>query len=250
MTKVISIHSFRSGTGKSNITANLAVILAGMNKRIGIVDVGLQSPGIQVIFGKSELKKQPYLNDYLHEKQDGDVVHDVTKNVDENIPGKIFLIASNPQIHPITSTHRESYDPALLAESFQILGEKQKLDVILIDTCPGINEETLISMAISDTVLMILRPEQQDYLGTSVTVELARRLQVKNLLLLVNKAPHSLDAAQINEKVQETYQCPVAAVIPNSEEMLLLGSAGVFAAEYPNDDITKLYKQTAKMLLA
>lgn len=255
MTKVISIHSFRGGTGKSNIIANLAVTMAGMGKRIGIVDTGSHSPGIQIIFGLNESSKDHSLNDYLYTPSaDNEKIHDVTKSAGENVSGKVFLIPPGKKTDEATDTFthksRENYDPVLLTEAFHLLGEKLKLDAFLIDTHPGIHEETLISMAISNTALIILRPDQQDYLGTSVTVELALRLQVEKLFLLVNKAPLSLNAAQIKEKVEETYQCPVAAVIPHSEEMLLLGSSGIFVVHHPNHDITKSYKQAAEMLLA
>lgn len=52
MTKIISIHSFRGGTGKSNVTANLATLIARMGFRVGIVDLDVQSPGIHVLLSK------------------------------------------------------------------------------------------------------------------------------------------------------------------------------------------------------
>lgn len=65
MSKIVSIHSFRGGTGKSNVTANLATIMARSGKRIGIVDTDIQSPGIHVLFGLNEEKIGYTLNDYL-----------------------------------------------------------------------------------------------------------------------------------------------------------------------------------------
>ena len=54
MSKIISIHSYRGGTGKSNTTANLATILAMKGLRVGVVDTDIQSPGIHAIFGLEE----------------------------------------------------------------------------------------------------------------------------------------------------------------------------------------------------
>ena len=48
---IISVHSFRGGTGKSNTTANLAALLALRGMRVGVADTDLQSPGIHVLFG-------------------------------------------------------------------------------------------------------------------------------------------------------------------------------------------------------
>jgi len=214
MSKIISIHSFRGGTGKSNTTANLAAMMAAMGKRVGVVDTDIQSPGIHVILGLDEADMKHSLNDYLWEKcAIEETAHDVTAHVGTDVSGKVFLIPSSLRPGEITRILREGYDPSLLNEGFRALIDQLALDALLIDTHPGVNEETLLSIAISDAVLIILRPDQQDYLGTGVTIELARRLKVQNLLILVNKVPQSMDLAQLKEKVESAYQRPVAAII-------------------------------------
>src|SRR5215216_3378250 len=65
MSRVVSIHSFRGGTGKSNVTANVATILASEGRRVGVVDTDIQSPGIHVLFGLDEGTLTHSLNDYL-----------------------------------------------------------------------------------------------------------------------------------------------------------------------------------------
>ena len=66
MTKVVSIHSFRGGTGKSNTTANVAAQLALAGNKVAVVDTDIQSPGIHVLFGFAEDAVGNSLNDYLH----------------------------------------------------------------------------------------------------------------------------------------------------------------------------------------
>lgn len=44
MGSIISVHSFRGGTGKSNTTANLGCTLATLGYRVAIVDTDIQSP--------------------------------------------------------------------------------------------------------------------------------------------------------------------------------------------------------------
>src|SRR5688572_22233273 len=51
--------------------------------------------------------------------------------------------------------------------------DELKLDLLPIDTHPGFDEETLLTIAISDTLLIVLRPDKQDYHGTAVLVEVA-----------------------------------------------------------------------------
>jgi Mrp family chromosome partitioning ATPase len=65
MPKVISIHSYRGGTGKSNFTANLAATVAQFGNRVGIVDTDLPSPGIHNLFDLEPEHIHKTLNHYL-----------------------------------------------------------------------------------------------------------------------------------------------------------------------------------------
>jgi MinD-like ATPase involved in chromosome partitioning or flagellar assembly len=119
----------------------------------------------------------------------------------------------------------------------------------MIDTHPGLNEETLLSIAISDALAIILRPDQQDYQGTGVTVEVARKLDVPRLVLIVNKVPAVFDVADVKSRVEQTYHCDVAAVLPHSDEMMALASGGIFVLRHPDHPITAALKQVAAMLV-
>jgi MinD-like ATPase involved in chromosome partitioning or flagellar assembly len=219
--------------------------------RVGVVDTDVQSPGIHVLFNMDESQMVHSLNDYLWGKCTiTDTAVNVTKNLKKKISGSIHLIPSSIKAGEIARVLREGYDVGLLNDGFQDLISALNLDVLVIDTHPGLNEETLLSIAISDALAVIMRPDQQDYQGTSVTVEIARKLGVPNMYLVVNKVPQSFDQNQIKAKVESIYNCDVAVIIPHSEEIMTLASAGIFTLEYPDHPIAKLYKQLAARLLA
>jgi len=251
MSKIISVHSFRGGTGKSNTTANVTAILASQGLRVGVIDTDIQSPGIHVLFGLEEDEMDHSLNDYLWGKCSiEDAAHDVTSHLDVNIKGSIHLIPSSIKAGEIARVLREGYDVGLLNDGFHELVEALDLDVLMIDTHPGLNEETLLSIAISDALAIIMRPDQQDYQGTGVTVEVARKLNVPRLLIIVNKVPQVYDFNQVREQVERLYTAEVAAVMPHSDELMALASAGIFALRFPDHEITRLYKQVASKLMA
>lgn len=251
MSKIISVHSFRGGTGKSNTTANLAAIYATLGNRVGVVDTDVNSPGIHVLFGLDETTMDHSLNDYLWGKCPiKDTAKDVTPNLGVSVSGKVYLIPSSIKAGEIARILREGYDVGLLNDGFQDLIEQLKLDVLLIDTHPGINEETLLSIAISDVLVIIMRPDQQDYQGTSVTVDVARKLGVPSMYLLVNKVPQAISLPDLKKRVEELYRCPVAAVLPHSDDLMMLASAGIFTLKMPDHPISQTYKQLAKVLLA
>lgn len=250
MSKILSIHSFRGGTGKSNTTANLAALLASAGKRVAAIDTDIQSPGIHVLFGLEESKMTHALNDYLWGKCDiKQAAHDVTAHLGISGKGQVFLVPSSLKAGEIARVLKEGYDVGLLNDGFRSMIEELKLDLLLIDTHPGLNEETLLSIAISDVLLVILRPDSQDYLGTGVTVEIARKLNVP-MLLLVNKVPAVFDPAEVKARVEKTYNAEVVAVLPHSDELMTLASAGIFALRYPDHPLTEMYRQVAAKLMA
>jgi MinD-like ATPase involved in chromosome partitioning or flagellar assembly len=240
MPKIISIHSFRGGTGKSNITANLATIIAQRGKRVGIVDTDIQSPGIHVLFGLDEEQMDRALNDYLWGKcAVEETAYDVGRGKITVMGGGIYLIPSSLKVSELSRVLREGYDVDLLNNGFWELSRRLKLDYLFIDTHPGLNEDTLLSIAISDVLLIILRPDQQDYQGTAVTVDIARKLDIPKMLLVVNKVLTSFDFGEVKRTVEETYGCEVAGVLPLSEDMVRLASAGIFCLRYPDHPFTQ-----------
>ena len=251
MSAIISVHSFRGGTGKSNTTANVATLLAAEGRRVGVIDTDIQSPGIHVLFGMDEAEMPQALNDYLWGKCDiKQTAYDVTPRLNAAIKGQVFLIPSSIKAGEIVRVLREGYDVSLLNDGFHELVKGLGLDVLMIDTHPGLNEETLLSIAISDALGIILRPDQQDYQGTGVTVEVARKLDVPRLVLIVNKVPSVFDIADVKARVERTYHCEVAAVLPHAEEMMALASAGIFALRYPDHPVTAGFKRAVAALVA
>lgn len=241
MAKIISTHSFRGGTGKSNTTANLAVLLARTGKRVGVIDTDIQSPGIHVVFQFDQSQIKHSLNDYLWKRcQIEETAHDITEQCIgcTDGPARLFLIPSSLNSGEIARILREGYDVGLLNDGIQDLVERLELDYLLIDTHPGVNEETLLSIAISDMLVLILRPDSQDFQGTAVTVELARRLDVPELLIVVNKVPDGVDEELIRLQVEEGYEAEVAVLLPLNNEMSRLGSGGIFTNRFPRHPFT------------
>ena len=248
MAKIISIHSFRGGTGKSNTTANVAASLAQQGKRVGVIDTDIQSPGIHILFGLEGDEITTSLNDYLwHGREIADTSHDVTPDGSQ---GKIFLIPSSVKPGEITRVLREGYDAQLLTKGLRQLVDDLALDVLMVDTHPGLNEETLLSLVISHSLAVVMRPDQQDYEGTGITVKVARQLKVPRMLLVVNKCPPALEPEAVRVRVEDAYDTEVAAVIPHSDEMMNLASRGLFVQHFPDHPVTGLYRQIADRLLS
>lgn len=253
--KIISIHSFRGGTGKSNLTANLAALLTRAGHRVGVIDTDIQSPGIHVIFALKPAEIHLALNDYLWGRCPIEqAAHDVTSSVvghwDESADRpRLFMIPSSVNTGEIARILREGYDIAVLHDGIRKVIEELRLDFLLIDTHPGVNEETLLSIAISDQLLLVMRPDNQDFQGTAVTVELARRLDVQEMHMVLNKIPSSVDRELLREQVEGAFKVPVLGLLPLSSEMAQLASSGLFSLRYPHHPLTRELHHIAARLM-
>jgi MinD-like ATPase involved in chromosome partitioning or flagellar assembly len=256
MTEIVSIHSFRGGTGKSNTTANLAVAIARMGKRVGVVDTDIQSPGIHVLFGLDDERMDRCLNDYLWGNCGiEETAYDLSDALDVDgadlavIGGGVHLVPSSVRVGEITRVLREGYDVGILNDGFNELGQRLALDYLLIDTHPGLNEETLLSITISNVLVIVMRPDQQDFQGTAVTVDVARKLSVPEILLVVNKVLPEYARDAVGAEVERTYDIPVVGVLPLSEDVVRLASAGVFCVKHPDHPIADEIRRVAERVV-
>ena len=54
--KIIAIGSGKGGVGKSTFTANLAITLSKLGKKVGVIDADIYGPSLPMIFGKRDEK--------------------------------------------------------------------------------------------------------------------------------------------------------------------------------------------------
>jgi MinD-like ATPase involved in chromosome partitioning or flagellar assembly len=258
MKKLVAIHSYRGGTGKSNLTTNLAALVAraGNGNRVGVIDTDISSPGIHVILGLGDERIRLALNDYLWGRcRIEEAAYDVTASLGADVDAaadrpRIHLVPSSAKTGEIARVLREGYDVGLLNDGFRNLAAALQLDYLFIDTHPGVNEETLLSIAVSDLVLLVMRPDNQDFQGTAVAVELARRLETRDLRIVINKVPPGCDTESLLKQVESAYQVPVAAMLPLNTEMAKLASSGIFAIPYPNHPFTLGLKPVVDVILS
>lgn len=106
--------------------------------------------------------------------------------------------------------------------------------------------------AVADRVRGSLRASYGEGLRSrrAVTAEVARRLGVPELRLVVNKYAPLLDRDALCRQVEATYGAPVAGMFAHSDEMLALQSGGVFALRYPEHEFSRRVGRMAKGFLS
>jgi len=143
---------------------------------------------------------------------------------------------------------KEGFDVPRLSRGVQELIEKLQLDILLIDTHPGIEEENLLSIALSNLLIVILRPDEQDYLGTAITLEIAKRMEVPQIYLIANRVPPEFDAESFKRNLEKTYRVPVIGILPFSYRFMLAQSKDVYCFTSPTDPFSVGIKKIAEKI--
>lgn len=241
MSKIIAIHSSQGGTGKSNIVANVAAQLALRGKRVGVVDIDLQTPALHIPLGLEGLLGKT-LNDFLLGNcAIEEAAYDVGARIGRgSLPrGALYVVPSGVRSREITKGIRGRYSIAPLDEGLLALAEKLALDYVLTDAHAGLGEEGLLAMAACDLLLLTLTTDQKDFQGTAVLLEVARKLEVDPILLVVNMVLPTYNREHLQQQLTRVYGCPVAAMLPLSEGMMLFGSNGLFSLRAPEDPFSQ-----------
>ena len=252
MASIFAVQSFKGGTGKSTITANLAVTLAQMGKRVGVIDLDLEGPGLHVIFGVSEQDVHATINDVLqHSAPISDAVLDLTDTLNIKNGCLVFSPAGH-KLDEILSIVDRGFDLAKLKKTLDELARAYHLDHLIIDSHPGIEKDTLLSMALCDFVVLISRVDQQDLFGSGVMTEVASQLD-KPVVLILNMLPSTVgdkEAAKIGERLAELFHLHVLTALPFNSDVLESLSKGVFVLEKPKDPLTRRFVGLAENILA
>ncbi|KEF42737.1 MAG: hypothetical protein ER33_04145 [Cyanobium sp. CACIAM 14] len=245
--RIIATHSYRGGTGKSNVTANIAAEFARFGLRVGIVDTDLPSPGIHILFGHDQPLKT--VNGVLQKSYPlSEAILDVTPEALKP-QGRVLLLPGSPKPGDIAQIVRESYSMEAMVDVYRDFIKQGALDLLLIDTHPGLNEPTLYSMTVSDLLVMVLRPDRQDYQGTAVAVDVARKLGVPAISLLVNKALTTSDWQQLQSTIEGTYGEKCLGILPQSDDIIRYGGSGLFCLQEPGHPLARGIQKVAAAIL-
>lgn len=244
---IISVQSFKGGTGKSTISANLAVTLAQLGKRVGVVDLDLEGPGLHVIFAVSDSDVRATINDVLqHKAPVSAAVVDLTSRIKLKAGCLIFCPAGH-KLDEILSILDTGFNLYTFKRVLEDLARDHHLDYLLIDSHPGIEKDTLLSMALCDYLVLISRVDQQDLFGSGVMTEVASQLR-KPVVLILNMVPSSVsekEAGKIADRLAQLFHLHVLTALPFNSDVLESLSKGVFVLERPKDPLTRRFTEIA-----
>lgn len=217
----------------------MAAALVKAGKRVGLVDMNLLTPSLHISLGIAAEQIGYTIQDYLSGICEAQHLPlDVTARLADQIDGKLFFVAARSDMS-VQRLPREVYPTERLLEGYIALNDFANLDILLIDCEAGLTEVTLPAVAAADMLLVMMRLDQHDYQGTGVAIDVATTLDVPDIGLVVNMVSSEHDSHEVTRKIQDTYKCPVRAVLPHSRTALALAEREMVVLKAPEHPLTE-----------
>ena len=173
--KVILVTSTVSGEGKSFVSANLAISLSLLGKKVVIVGLDIRKPGLNKVFHLSNKEKgiTQYLSNPETDLMELVQPSDVNKNL-------FVLPGGAVPPNPTELLARNGLDKAI-----EIL--KQNFDYVIMDTAPiGMVTDTLLVGRVADLSVYVCRADYTHKAEYTLINELAIEKKLSKLCTVIN----------------------------------------------------------------
>ena len=241
-TRVYSITSGKGGVGKTAVTANIAVSLAKLGKKVLILDADLGLANIDVVFG---LAPKYNLNHFFSGEQELSAIL-----VDGPSGVKILPAGSGVQ----NFTRLDSQQKQKLLDSLDLM--HNDFDFVLIDTEAGISENVTYFNTAAQEILVVTTPDPTAITDAYALMKLlSTQYHEKRFNLVVNMIQTEEEALDVYRKltmVANRYldiSIEFLGSIPADRQMIdAIRKQKVIVELYPASRITSAFSQLAGTL--
>jgi len=239
------VMSGKGGVGKTSVSVNTAIALAGMGHKVGLMDVDLHGPDVPRMLGLQGMlgmnNKQKLVPMSYSENLKMVSVESLTQNKDDAI------IWRGPIKHSAIN---------------QFLGDVDwgELDFLIIDAPPGTGDEPLtIAQTISDArAIIVTTPQEVSLADVRKSINFCRTVKMEVFGLIENMSgficPHCGEAVDLfgsggGMKTAKASGIQFLGKIPFDQNVVSCGDQGVsFQDKYPDSQATRAFVEVAEKL--
>ena len=244
----IVVISGKGGVGKSTIAVNLAMSLASVGLRVGILDVDITGPNVAKMLGISpELK--PNVD------PDAKKFYPIIGPLNIKVMSMAFLTSSPDE--PVIWR-----GPMKMGAVRQFLGDAiwDELDYLVCDLPPGTSDETLdiLQLIPDENVVVVTTPQEVALMDARKTIKMSMVMERNVLGIIENmsgfKCPHCGKYIDLYppggaEKAAKDFDVRLLGKIPFEVELGIQGDRGLpFVIKNPNSESAKAFKQVVKQI--
>ena len=252
--KIVAIHSYKGGTGKTLLSVNLAATLVKHGKKVCLLDLDFRAPSLSTVL-KIE-KAECWLNDYLNGICEIDkVLIDISDRIQNK--GELFVGLANPTTEAIRNMAAKDRKwemralGRLLALRNSLINNKG-FDYLIFDTSPGLQYSSINAIVSADLVLVATTFDRSDVDGTKRMLRELYDLFEKKTEIVLNKVLHDISSKSgkedVQTKIKDIYQVPLLGIIPCFCDVLRGEGNIIFSQERPDHPFAKILDEIANKM--
>ena len=251
MGKMVAVHSYKGGTGKTLISTNLAVTLAKHGKKVCLLDLDFRAPSLSTMLKID--KAECWLNDYLNGVCEIDkALIDLSDRIANQ--GKFFVGLANPSVEAIRdmSSKDRKWEMRALGRLLSLrnsLLNAKGFDYVIFDTSPGLQYSSINAIVSADIVIVATTLDNSDVEGTRRMLRDLYDLFEKKTEIVLNKVLYE-DALRsgkdkLQAMVKDTYEVPLLGVIPCFCDVSRAEGKIIFVHDKPEHPFTRILNEVA-----
>jgi ATP-binding protein involved in chromosome partitioning len=245
---IIAIGSGKGGVGKSTTAVNLAVALAGLGARVGLLDADIYGPSIPTMLGLSGRPDSPDGKSIVPMRAHGVETMSIGFLVEQDTP----MIWRGPMA---TSALTQLLNDTRWGD------DSDGLDILVIDLPPGTGDIQLtLAQKIPDAgAVIVTTPQDVATLDARKALKMFEKVEVPVLGLIENMAQHvcsncghveHLFGSGGGERMATQYGVALLGSLPLAVSIREQGDAGTPVVLFaPDSAAAEAYRQVARRLL-
>ncbi|MBS7645892.1 MAG: MinD/ParA family protein [Candidatus Bathyarchaeia archaeon] len=251
----ICLHSYKGGTGKTTIAANIAAYLAGRGLKICILDYDFRAPSLHIIFKENPKR---WVNDYLNGRCEfEDVLHKLSGKY--RLGGELTAGFADPSSEALRDMLAKDRKWEMNALKRTIKAKRTVLDdlgydLFILDTSPGIQYSSVNAVVASDQVLLVMKGDEFDLEGTRELVKGVYEPLGRRAKLIINKIPVKEVGAKLADEtvahIVESLNLELLGRLPCDCILMFEGGKHLFVLENEEHPFSKSIEEIAEKIRA
>jgi septum site-determining protein MinD len=252
--KIIAVHSYKGGTGKTLLSINLAASLAKRGKKVCLLDLDFRAPSLSVLLKID--KVEYWLNDYLNGACEIDkVLVDLSERIGNK--GRLFVGLANPSVEAIRdmSSKDRKWEMRALGRLLTLrnsLLNSKGFDYLFFDTSPGLQYSSINAIVSADLVIVATTFDRSDVEGTKRMLQELYDLFEKKTEIVLNKVLYEISPKsgkdELQTKVKDIYSAPLLGIIPCFCDITRAEGKIIFVHEKQGHPFTKILEEIANKI--